>query len=245
LFIAITGTALAATVSPRPNIVVITDDQGYGDLSAHGNPVLKTPALDGLHAESVRLAVVRLLRAHYEQWWTRVEPELHEPVRIVVGSPKENPSRLTSMDWYARGLMEAAQPFDVRLAGQTVVVEGSLPGGRPQPAMNGPWNLEVEQSGRYRIALRRWPVEADAPIRASLPPYLGVDGTIPGGIALPVVTARMKIGGTDLSKKVADEDKEAVFEVTLPAGPTQLQTWFLEADGKETCGVFYVEVRRS
>jgi arylsulfatase A-like enzyme len=40
----------------RPNVViVITDDQGYGDLSCHGNPVLKTPQIDALHAESVRL----------------------------------------------------------------------------------------------------------------------------------------------------------------------------------------------
>src|ERR1700755_1108438 len=48
---------LAAAESPkRPNvIVVITDDQGYGDLGCHGNPVLKTPNLDRLHGESVRL----------------------------------------------------------------------------------------------------------------------------------------------------------------------------------------------
>ena len=39
-----------------PNVViVITDDQGYGDLSCHGNPVLKTPSLDALYAESIRL----------------------------------------------------------------------------------------------------------------------------------------------------------------------------------------------
>ncbi len=39
----------------RPNIVfVLTDDQGYGDISAHGNPVLRTPNLDRLHRESVR-----------------------------------------------------------------------------------------------------------------------------------------------------------------------------------------------
>ena len=45
----------AAPATPRPNvIIVLTDDQGYGDLSAHGNPVLKTPHLDRLHAESVR-----------------------------------------------------------------------------------------------------------------------------------------------------------------------------------------------
>ncbi|MEM7475540.1 MAG: arylsulfatase [Planctomycetota bacterium] len=40
----------------KPNVViVITDDQGYGDLSCHGNPILKTPNLDALHAESLRL----------------------------------------------------------------------------------------------------------------------------------------------------------------------------------------------
>ena len=39
----------------RPNIVLImTDDQGYGDLACHGNPVLKTPNLDKLHGESLR-----------------------------------------------------------------------------------------------------------------------------------------------------------------------------------------------
>ena len=45
----------AAIAGKRPNIVFFfTDDQGYGDISAHGNPVLKTPHLDRLHAEGVR-----------------------------------------------------------------------------------------------------------------------------------------------------------------------------------------------
>lgn len=40
----------------RPNIVfILTDDQGYGDLGCHGNPVIRTPHIDRLHAESVRL----------------------------------------------------------------------------------------------------------------------------------------------------------------------------------------------
>ena len=47
---------LPPAIAARPNVVlVITDDQGYGDLSCHGNPVLETPHLDALHARSVRL----------------------------------------------------------------------------------------------------------------------------------------------------------------------------------------------
>jgi len=39
-----------------PNVVlVITDDQGYYDLSCYGNPHLKTPHLDWLHANATRL----------------------------------------------------------------------------------------------------------------------------------------------------------------------------------------------
>jgi len=40
----------------KPNVVVImTDDQGYGDLGCHGNTQIRTPQMDKLHAESVRL----------------------------------------------------------------------------------------------------------------------------------------------------------------------------------------------
>ena len=40
----------------RPNvIIVITDDQGYGDLGCHGNPVAQTPHMDTLYAQSIRL----------------------------------------------------------------------------------------------------------------------------------------------------------------------------------------------
>jgi arylsulfatase len=40
-----------------PNIIfLITDDQGYGDLSCHGNPILRTPNLDRLYHEGVRFS---------------------------------------------------------------------------------------------------------------------------------------------------------------------------------------------
>lgn len=52
------GRSAASQAGPdrRPNVVVlITDDQGYGDLACHGNPIIHTPHMDALHAQSVRL----------------------------------------------------------------------------------------------------------------------------------------------------------------------------------------------
>ncbi|WOH35713.1 arylsulfatase [Thalassotalea fonticola] len=50
------ATPLEQVVTKQPNIVlVLTDDQGYGDLSIHGNPIVKTPAIDALAIESVSL----------------------------------------------------------------------------------------------------------------------------------------------------------------------------------------------
>jgi arylsulfatase len=50
------GCVASATAAPaHPNIVfILTDDQGYGELGCHGNPIIQTPNLDRLHAESVR-----------------------------------------------------------------------------------------------------------------------------------------------------------------------------------------------
>jgi arylsulfatase A-like enzyme len=42
-------------MNQQPNIIfILTDDQGYGDLGCHGNPVLRTPNIDRLSQESVR-----------------------------------------------------------------------------------------------------------------------------------------------------------------------------------------------
>lgn len=43
------------SVKPPNVIIVITDDQGYGDLGHTGNPLIKTPAMDKFSAEAVNL----------------------------------------------------------------------------------------------------------------------------------------------------------------------------------------------
>jgi len=50
------GSAGLADAATRPNVLlVITDDQGYGDLGCHGNPVLKTPNIDAFSKQATQL----------------------------------------------------------------------------------------------------------------------------------------------------------------------------------------------
>ncbi len=55
--------ALASALSPalltaapaRPNVIfILTDDQGYGDVSLHGNPNLRTPNMDAIAQQGVQ-----------------------------------------------------------------------------------------------------------------------------------------------------------------------------------------------
>lgn len=50
-----TPAAGESIIPPRPNIVILlTDDQGYGDMRCYGNPRVQTPNLDKLASEGTR-----------------------------------------------------------------------------------------------------------------------------------------------------------------------------------------------
>jgi len=51
----VTRTKPLTAKTNQPNVILImTDDQGYGDLACHGHPFLETPNLDKLYAQSTR-----------------------------------------------------------------------------------------------------------------------------------------------------------------------------------------------
>ena len=58
LYLLAAGQTQSAAAAPprRPNVLLImTDDQGFGDLGVQGNPKIKTPHLDAFTRESVWL----------------------------------------------------------------------------------------------------------------------------------------------------------------------------------------------
>ena len=168
-------------------------------------------------------AVATALRAHYATWWAGVAPRVNEISPIHLGSTRANPVQLSPCDWVDVFFDQQAQ---VR-----------------RTKKNGTWSLLVEHAGDYEVSLRRWPLEAEAPLAAGMPAYQGVDGKFAASEAFPVASAELKIGAVHRQKPVASDDTVVTFPVTLPRGPVSLQTWFRDDAGREIAGAYYVSVR--
>ncbi|MBS1825075.1 MAG: arylsulfatase [Acidobacteria bacterium] len=172
--------------------------------------------------------VVQKMRAHYEAWWSRVEPALREYVPVVVGAPHQNPVHLCSADWQ-----------DIYCDNPNAVLSGAA---GPQ---GGPWNILVDRDGEYEIALARWPFHDPLPLHASRPPQKLTYGALPEGKAFPIAGAKLTVAGQDLTAKAKLGDASVVFRVRLKAGTrTQMHGWFQDETGTDLCGAYYARVRR-
>ena len=165
------------------------------------------------------------MRNEYNAWWGRLGGNLDSYHPITIGSDRENPTRLCSCDW---AYVYCDNPGNVR----GCVMD------------SGAWHLVVDQPGVHTFSLYRWPEESGLPIASPAPGMHGVDGSLPGGRALPVASAWMKVGDFEAEAAVGPEDRCATFSARLPAGPVQLKTWWLDALGHELAGAYYVLVAR-
>ncbi|MDG2255640.1 MAG: arylsulfatase [Opitutaceae bacterium] len=96
---------VTVTVSAeQPNVIVVmTDDQGYGELSVHGNPILKTPHLDRLHSQSVRLTdfhVAPMCTPTRGQLLTGVDAARNAAINVSAGRTMLRASLPTMADFF-------------------------------------------------------------------------------------------------------------------------------------------------
>ena len=89
------------------------------------------------------------------------------------------------------------------------------------PRVTGPWLVDVKRAGRYRFTLRQWPAEADKPVVA--------------------IRAKLRIAGQEKEMAVEPGITGVVFEMNLPAGPTELLTYLYDEQGRAG-GAYFTEV---
>jgi len=159
--------------------------------------------------------VVEKLRQSYERWWADLSQGFDEYCEIVIGSDKQNPTRLMSHDWHCSN--PAWSQSAVRRGGTS----------------NGFWAVEIQRDGTYEFELRRWPIEADAPINEA----------IADGKAITATKARLKVADKDLNLPVAQDAHYVTFRTELKAGSTRLQTWLTDDNGTSR-GAYYVYAKR-
>ena len=169
--------------------------------------------------------IVQQLRAENEAFFASIplDPIYQELPVQVVGSPHQKAIKLT---------IQHAIGEDSGIWKPEQVAAGVK-------NTNNTHALRIEQSGTYRIACRRWPVECPGPI-------LGIPSENPKDQyeyqAISPDKVRIQIANQMLEKTIKPEEEAVGFEVELSPGKTFLVTDFIE--GSERYGVYYTYIER-
>jgi hypothetical protein len=113
-------------------------------------------------------------------------------------------------------------------------------GGKRSSGASGVWHLKAAREGVYSFTLRRWPKESGLGIASAAPPMRGVDGDWPEGASLPAASAWLRAGDFEGFLPVPEGAKELTFTANLVAGPVQVQSWWIDNDGKKLAGAYYL-----
>lgn len=194
------------------------------------------------------------MRAFYDAWWAELEPTFAQTTEIYLGHPEHPVVSLTGHDWIQEELPPWNQQHIREAAGFAAARSAAVKSQDAKAAAGnsrhaGHWAVKVVTAGRYEISVRRWPVEANHPITAALPPGEKVPGSDVAfrarpGIAIPAATATLRLNGRDLaSAPVRATDTAVAFTTTLTAGSHQLAPVFLTANGHEV-GAYYAVVTK-
>jgi len=159
--------------------------------------------------------VAEAMKGHYVQWREEIRPLAQQINTVSIGADAEPVAFLCSANWIG----DYADSWH------------NLRGG----GKNGYWDLKVEESGDYTIALYAWPQGADAAFGAKFK-------AIPGRA---VAEAKLKIGETELTKKTSPDAMSVDFTVSLKKGDqARLQSWLYDAKGKDLGGSYFVYVSK-
>lgn len=165
--------------------------------------------------------VVERLQESYEKWWTSLmEQKVNERYAYIkAGTPHENPVRISSHDmhiypyknaWHQHGALEATM-------GQGIL------------------KVELVETGRYRISLRRYPRESGLAINeqvAGKAKTIEISSPMPASDNVNMTKATLYLGDISQTKTIEAGDEAVHFEGKLSAGKYDMTAVLRDAEGR-------------
>jgi len=165
--------------------------------------------------------VAARLAVGYEKWWQSFMDEgVNEKYAYIkVGSPQENPSRISSHDmltgkhahaWHQWGAINASQA-------------------------TGRWKIEFVEDGEYTISIRRFPRESGLAINTTFPAQekqIELDRTNPASIKTDFTKAYLYVANINKSQKITEGQDEVTFKAEIPAGKYDMEAQLIDELGR-------------
>lgn len=165
--------------------------------------------------------VAARLAEGYEHWWESIKAEgpNERYGYIKVGTPYENPSRISSHDmltgkharvWHQYGAVTACQA-------------------------TGRWKIEFMEDGEYTISLRRFPRESGLEINATFPeqePQIELENVMQAIEKSNFKSAYLYVADIDKSKNIEEGQAKLTFTGNIPAGKYDMEAQLIDKDGR-------------
>jgi arylsulfatase A-like enzyme len=174
--------------------------------------------------------VMARLKSGYNNWWNSLVQEgVNETYAYIqVGTPYENPVRLSSHDMITHGTMVAWHQHHVATA---QIAPGIL-------------KVEFARAGKYRISLRRYPRSSGLGFNADFPAKektTEIEEPMPASKQVAFKEANLYVAGISTSKPIDRNAEEVTFEVEIPKGKYDMEALLLD-EGNHIYPSYYTYV---
>ena len=104
----------------------------------------------------------------------------------------------------------------------------------------GYWPVTIARNGTYQFEVRRWPKEVSCPINSA--PAAQTKGDIYSknepvlarqGKIITAEKVKLKVGEEYFEKEINPTDEQAVFNIKLEQGDSEIQAWLIDSLGYE------------
>ncbi|MBJ2175935.1 arylsulfatase [Aureibaculum sp. A20] len=165
--------------------------------------------------------VASRLAVGYEKWWESfVDEGVNEQYAYIkVGSPKENPSRISAHDMIVGKYSGSWH--------QNGAITGTKAGGK--------WKIEFVEDGEYAISLRRFPRESGLAINATFPAQkeaVEYDKTSPASIKSDFKEAFLYVANISKTIEITKGQDEVTFKGKIPAGKYDMEAQLIDEDDR-------------